>query len=48
MYGNLESEKCSVGWGSSLMRFYSIDLATIPFVYKKYGPHMRRRSSYAN
>ncbi|SCU92688.1 LAFA_0F12222g1_1 [Lachancea sp. 'fantastica'] len=48
MYNNLGSEKYPVGWGSSLIGFFSIGLAIIPFVFYKYGPQMRGRSRYAN
>ncbi|SCV06237.1 LANO_0H25114g1_1 [Lachancea nothofagi CBS 11611] len=48
MYNNLGSEKYPVAWGSSIIGFFSIALAIIPFVFYKYGPQMRGRSRYAN
>ncbi|SCU88402.1 LADA_0E09934g1_1 [Lachancea dasiensis] len=48
MYLNLGSEKYPVGWGSSLIGFFCIALAAIPFVFYKYGPSLRGRSAYAN
>ncbi|SCU77391.1 LADA_0A00210g1_1 [Lachancea dasiensis] len=48
MYRNLGSEKYPVAWGSSLVGFFSIVLAIIPFFFYKYGPKMRGRSRYAN
>ncbi|SCU85124.1 LAME_0D00210g1_1 [Lachancea meyersii CBS 8951] len=48
MYKNLGSEKYPVGWGSSLVGFFCIGLAAIPFVFYKYGPTMRGKSRYAN
>ncbi|CAR30442.1 MFS transporter [Lachancea thermotolerans CBS 6340] len=48
MYENLGSEKYPVGWGSSLVGFFSIALAAIPFIFNKYGSQLRGRSSYAN
>lgn len=48
MYKNLGSEKYPVGWGSSLVGFFSVVLAVIPFVFYKIGPSLRGKSQYAN
>ncbi|SCU85356.1 LAMI_0C10968g1_1 [Lachancea mirantina] len=48
MYKNLGSEKYPVGWGSSLVGFFCIALAAIPFVLYRVGPKLRGRSQYAN
>lgn len=48
MYDNLGSEKYPVGWGSSLVGFFCIGLATIPFIFYKFGPYLRGKSKYAN
>ena len=48
MYKNLGSEKYPVGWGSSLVGFFSVALAVIPFVFYKIGPSLRGKSQYAN
>lgn len=48
MYNNLGSEKYPVGWGSSLIGFFSIALAAIPFVFYKIGPGLRGKSHFAN
>ncbi|CEP60784.1 MFS transporter LALA0_S01e18888g [Lachancea lanzarotensis] len=48
MYNNLGSEKYPVGWGSSLVGFFCVGLAVIPFFLYKYGPTLRGKSEYAN
>lgn len=42
MYHNLGNR-----WGSSLLGFIGVPLATIPFVLYWYGPAIRARSSFA-
>ena len=34
-------------WASTLLGLVSIALAPIPFILRKYGPHLRRKSKYA-
>lgn len=48
MYNNLGSEKYPVGWGSSLIGFFSVALAVIPFLFYKIGPNLRAKSQYTN
>ncbi|SCU79417.1 LAMI_0A08746g1_1 [Lachancea mirantina] len=48
MYNNLGSEKYPVGWGSSLVGFFCVVLAAIPFVLYRIGPKLRGRSQFAN
>ncbi|CCF58161.1 hypothetical protein KAFR_0D05140 [Kazachstania africana CBS 2517] len=47
MYNNLGSEKYPVGWGSSIIGFFSIALAFVPFVLYKYGAVLRSKSKYS-
>lgn len=46
MYDNLAIEGYPVAWGSSLLGFFSIGLAIIPFLLYKYGPYLRSKSSF--
>lgn len=46
MYENLSIDGYPVGWGSSLVGLFSIALAVIPFLLYKYGPYLRKRSSF--
>lgn len=48
MYKNLGSQKFPLGWGSSLIGFFTAALATLPFIFYHYGAHLRGRSKYAN
>lgn len=48
MYNNLGSDKYPVGWGSSLVGFFTIGLAATPFVLYAVGDKLRGRSKYAN
>lgn len=46
MYDNLAIDGYPVAWGSSLLGFFSIALALIPFLIFKYGPYLRSKSSF--
>lgn len=46
MYDNLAIKGYPVAWGSSLLGFFSIVLAIIPFLLYKYGPYLRSKSSF--
>lgn len=46
LYKNLGSEKYPVGWGSSLIGFFTIGLTFVPFVLYKYGATLRAKSKY--
>lgn len=46
MYNALAVDGYPVAWGSSLIGFTTIGLATIPFVLNKYGPALRSKSSF--
>ncbi|SJM86988.1 probable Fluconazole resistance protein 1 [Zygosaccharomyces bailii] len=46
MYNNLAIKGYPVGWGSSILSFFSVGLALIPFVLYKYGPYLRSKSSF--
>jgi DHA1 family multidrug resistance protein-like MFS transporter len=48
MYKNLSTPRFSVAWGSALLGFLAIGMATIPFLLYRYGPALRGRSKYAN
>lgn len=48
MYNNLAIKNYPVAWGSSLVGFFTLILAAIPFVLYKWGPSLRARSSYAH
>lgn len=48
MYNNLAIDGYPVGWGSSLVGFFTIGLALIPFVLYKYGPALRARSKFTD
>lgn len=39
-------EKLGVDWSGSLLAFISIGLLPIPWIFYKYGPALRKRSSY--
>jgi hypothetical protein len=38
MYKNLSTPRFSVAWGSALLGFLAIGMATIPFFLYRYGP----------
>ncbi|GCF00260.1 hypothetical protein ZYGM_003222 [Zygosaccharomyces mellis] len=46
MYDNLAIRGYPVAWGSSILGFFSIALAFIPFVLYKYGPYLRSKSKF--
>ncbi|CAR31105.1 ZYRO0E09966p [Zygosaccharomyces rouxii] len=46
MYDNLAIKGYPVAWGSSLLGFFSIGLAAIPFLLYKYGPYLRSKSRF--
>lgn len=48
MYNNLAIDGYPVGWGSSIVGFFTFVLALIPFVLYKYGPALRARSSFTD
>lgn len=48
MYNNLAIDGYPVGWGSSLVGFFTIALALIPFVLYKYGATLRARSKFTD
>lgn len=48
MYNNLAIDGYPVGWGSSLVGFFTIVLAIIPFVLYKYGPTLRAKSKFTD
>ncbi|CAL9729934.1 fluconazole resistance protein 1 [Monosporozyma unispora] len=48
MYNNLAIEGYPIGWGSSLVGFFTIALAITPFILYKYGPALRARSKFTN
>lgn len=48
MYNKLAIDGYPVGWGSSLIGFITIVLATIPFVLYKYGPALRAKSRFTD
>lgn len=47
MYKNLGTTKYPVAWGSSLIGFFGVGLAAIPFIMYKNGSKLRGRSRYA-
>lgn len=48
MFNNLGSKKYPVGWGSTLIGFFTVGLAAIPFIFYAIGPKLRGKSKYAN
>ncbi|CAL9734544.1 fluconazole resistance protein 1 [Monosporozyma servazzii] len=48
MYNNLAIDGYPVGWGSSLVGFFTIALALIPFALYKYGPLLRSKSKFSD
>lgn len=46
MYDNLAIDGYPVAWGSSILGFFSIALAAIPFLLYKYGPYLRSKSKF--
>ncbi|QLQ80018.1 hypothetical protein HG537_0D00180 [Torulaspora globosa] len=48
MYDNLAIDGYPVAWGSSLLGFFSIALAAIPFLLYKWGPYLRSKSSFTD
>ncbi|KOG96835.1 Flr1p DI49_5177 [Saccharomyces eubayanus] len=48
MYDNLATKNYPVAWGSSLVGFFTLALAAIPFVLYKYGPALRAKSAYTD
>lgn len=46
MYDNLAIRGYPVAWGSSILGFFSIALAFIPFFLYKYGPYLRSKSKF--
>lgn len=46
MYDNLAIKGYPVGWGSSLLGFFTIGLAILPFFLYKYGPYLRSKSKF--
>lgn len=46
MYDNLAIRGYPVAWGSSILGFFSIALAFIPFLLYKYGPYLRSKSKF--
>lgn len=48
MYDNLAIDGYPVAWGSSLLGFFSIALAAIPFAIYKWGPYLRSKSSFTD
>ncbi|SJM86987.1 probable Fluconazole resistance protein 1 [Zygosaccharomyces bailii] len=46
MYNNLAIKGYPVGWGSSLLGFFTIGLAVLPFLLYKYGPYLRSKSKF--
>ncbi|GAV54675.1 hypothetical protein ZYGR_0AN01430 [Zygosaccharomyces rouxii] len=47
MYDNLAIKGYPVAWGSSILGFFSMALACIPFVLYKYGPYLRSKSKFS-
>ncbi|CAR31103.1 ZYRO0E09900p [Zygosaccharomyces rouxii] len=47
MYDNLAIKGYPVAWGSSILGFFSMALATIPFFLYKYGPYLRSKSKFS-
>lgn len=39
-------EKIGIGWASSLLGFLALGMLPIPWLLYKFGPYLRRRSSY--
>lgn len=39
-------EKLGVGWATSLLAFISLAMLPIPWLFYKYGPKIRAKSSY--
>lgn len=48
MYNNLAIDGYPVGWGSSLVGFFTIGLALIPVALYKYGPLLRSKSKFSD
>ncbi|KAK6204783.1 multidrug resistance protein 2 [Scheffersomyces amazonensis] len=48
LYENLGSKKFPVGWGSSVLGFISLAMASIPVYFYFNGPKLRARSRYAS
>ncbi|CDH17480.1 probable Fluconazole resistance protein 1 [Zygosaccharomyces bailii ISA1307] len=46
MYNNLAIDGYPVGWGSSLLGFFTIGLSVLPFLLYKYGPYLRSKSKF--
>lgn len=46
MYNGLAIKGYPVAWGSSLLGFFSVGLALIPFFLYKYGPYLRSKSRF--
>lgn len=46
MYDNLAIKGYPVAWGSSLLGFFSVGLAIIPFFLYRYGPYLRSKSRF--
>ena len=47
MYENTGTKNYPVGWGSSILGFFTLILTAIPFVLYKYGPAIRARSKFS-
>lgn len=48
MYDGLAIDGYPVAWGSSLLGFFSVALAVIPFLIYKWGPYLRSKSSFTD
>lgn len=46
MYNGLAIKGYPVAWGSSILGFFSVGLAVIPFVLYRYGPFLRSKSRF--
>ncbi|CAD1779411.1 similar to Saccharomyces cerevisiae YBR008C FLR1 Plasma membrane multidrug transporter of the major facilitator superfamily [Maudiozyma barnettii] len=47
MYENTGTKNYPVGWGSSILGFFTLLLTAIPFILYKYGPAIRARSKFS-
>lgn len=47
MYENTGTKNYPVGWGSSILGFFTVLLTAIPFVLYRYGPAIRARSKFS-
>ncbi|CAL9736090.1 fluconazole resistance protein 1 [Monosporozyma servazzii] len=48
MYNNLAIDGYPVGWGSSLVGFFTMALTLVPIAIYKYGPYLRSKSKFTD